>query len=189
MSLRAMPDFAIIRPGDATETVDAWRSIMEHRDGATGLVLCRQNIPVLDRATARGDATRGGYVLAEASGAGPKVILLATGSELHLAVDAREKLEAGGVPTRVVSMPCWEFFDAQPHAYRDDVLPPAVRVRVSIEAGVTLGWRKYVGDAGGSIGVDRYGASAPGDVVMREYGITADHLTAYARDLLKKAGA
>jgi transketolase len=188
MSLRAMPDFAVIRPGDATETADSWRSIMEHREGACGIVLCRQNIPVLDRATARGDATRGGYVLAEASGGAPKVILLGTGSELHLAVAARQKLEAAGVPSRVVSMPCWEFYDAQPRDYRDDVLPPAVRVRVSIEAGVTLGWQKYVGDAGGSIGVDRYGASAPGEVVMREYGITADHMVAFAQDLLKKAG-
>jgi len=162
---------------------------MEHREGATGLVLCRQNIPVLDRSTARGDATRGGYVLAEASGGKPKVILLATGSELHVAVDGRQKLEAAGIPTRVVSMPCWEFFDAQPRAYRDDVLPAAVRVRLSIEAGVTLGWQKYVGDAGGSIGVDRYGASAPGDVLMREYGITSEHVVSYARDLLKRAEA
>ena len=188
MSLRVMPDFAVIRPGDATETAEAWRSILEHRDGAVGLVLCRQNIPVLDRATARGDATRGGYVLAEASGGKPKLILLATGSELHVAVAARQTLEAAGVPTRVVSMPCWEFFDRQPRAYRDDVLPAAVRARVSIEAGVTLGWQKYVGDGGGSIGVDRFGASAPGDVVMREYGITADHVVTLAHGLLKKTG-
>jgi len=162
---------------------------MEHREGACGLVLCRQNVPVLDRSSARGDATRGGYVLAEASGGAPKAILLATGSELHVAVEARRKLEAAGVPTRVVSMPCWEFFDKQPRAYRDDVLPAAVRVRVSIEAGVTLGWQKYTGDGGGSIGVDRYGASAPGDVVMREYGITADHAVAFVGDLVKKEGS
>ncbi|HTY41854.1 MAG TPA: transketolase [Thermoanaerobaculia bacterium] len=186
MSLRLMPHFTIIRPGDANETVEAWRAIMEHREGAIGLVLCRQNVPVLDRSGARGDVSRGGYVLAEASGGAPKVILMATGSELQLAVAGRQKLEAEGVPTRVVSMPCWEFFDKQPRAYRDDVLPPGVRARISIEAGVTLGWQKYVGDGGGSIGVDRYGASAPGEVVLREYGFTADHVVAFARGVLKK---
>jgi transketolase len=185
MSLRAMPHFAVIRPGDATETAQAWRTTMEHEDQAIGLVLCRQNIPELDRSTAKGDVSRGGYILAEASGGAPKVILMATGSELHLAVAGRQKLEAEGIPTRVVSMPCWEFFDDQTRDYRDGVLPPSVRARVSIEAGVTLGWQKYVGDGGGSIGVDRYGASAPGDVVMREYGFTGEHVAAFARDLLR----
>ncbi len=184
MALRVMPFFTVIRPGDANETVDAWKAIMEHRDGAIGLVLCRQNIPVLDRSGARGDLSRGAYILAEASGGAPKVILMATGSELQLAVAGRQKLEAEGIPARVVSMPCWEFFDRQPREYRDEVLPPSVKARLSIEAGVTLGWQKYVGDGGGSIGVDRYGASAPGDVVMREYGFTADHVVAFARRLV-----
>jgi transketolase len=141
---------------------------------------------VLDRSTARGDVSRGGYVLSEASGGSPRAILMATGSELHIAVAGQKKLESDGIPTRVVSMPCWEFFDRQPREYRDGVLPPSVRARVSIEAGVTLGWQKYVGDGGGSIGVDRYGASAPGDVVMREYGFTAEHVAAFAHGLLKK---
>jgi transketolase len=184
MALRVMPDFTVIRPGDANETADAWKAIMEHREGAIGLVLCRQNVPVLDRSGARGDLSRGGYVFAEATGGSPKLILMATGSELQLAVAGRKTLEAEGIPTRVVSMPCWEFFDKQPREYRDDVLPPSVRARLSIEAGVTLGWQKYVGDGGGSIGVDRYGASAPGDVVMREYGFTAEHVVAFARRLL-----
>ena len=184
MSLRLMPYFTVIRPGDANETVDAWKAIMEHRDGAIGLVLCRQNVPVLDRTAPAGDLSRGAYILAEASGGAPKVILMATGSELQLAVAGRQKLEAEGIPTRVVSMPCWEFFDRQPREYRDEVLPPSVKARLSIEAGVTLGWQKYVGDGGGSIGVDRYGASAPGDVVMREYGFTADHVAAFARRLV-----
>ena len=188
MSLRAMPFFSIIRPGDANEAAEAWRATMEHRDGAVGLVLCRQNIPVLDRSGAKGDVSRGAYILAEASGGKPKVILIGTGSELQLAVGGRQKLEAEGIPTRVVSMPCWEFFDKQPREYRDEVLPPAVRTRLSIEAGVTLGWQKYVGDKGGSIGVDRYGASAPGDVVMREYGFTVDHVVDFARGLLRKEG-
>jgi transketolase len=184
MSLRAMPHMTVIRPGDANETVDAWKSVMDHRDGAIGLVLCRQNIPVLDRSGARGDLSRGAYILAEASGGAPKAILIGTGSELQLAVAARPKLEADGIPTRVVSMPCWEFFDKQPKEYRDTVLPPSVKTRLSVEAGVTLGWQKYVGDHGGSIGVDRYGASAPGDVVMREYGFTVDHLVTYAKRLV-----
>ena len=188
MSLRAMPLFSIIRPGDANETAEAWRAAMEHRDGAVGLVLCRQNIPVLDRSGSKGDVSRGAYILAEATGGQPKVILIGTGSELQLAVGGRQKLEAEGIPTRVVSMPCWEVFDKQPREYRDEVLPPNVRTRLSIEAGVTLGWQKYVGDKGGSIGVDRYGASAPGDVVMREYGFTVDHVVDFARGLLRKEG-
>src|SRR5262245_34167116 len=188
MSLRAMPFFSIIRPGDANETAEAWRTAMEHREGAVGLVLCRQNIPVLDRSGAKGDVSRGAYILAEAKGGKPKVILTGTGSGLHLAVGRRQKSEAEGLPTRVVSMPCWEFFDKQHREYRDEVLPPSVRTRLSIEAGVTLGWQKYVGDKGGSIGVDRYGASAPGDVVMREYGFTVDHVVEFARGLLRKQG-
>ena len=188
MSLRAMPYFSIIRPGDANETAEAWRATMEHREGAVGLVLCRQNIPVLDRSGAKGDVSRGAYILAEASGGKPKIILIGTGSELQLAFGGRQKLEAEGIPTRVVSMPCWEFFDNQPREYRDEVLPPSVWARLSIEAGVTLGWQKYVGDKGGSIGVDRYGASAPGEVVMREYGFTVDHVVEFARGLLRKEG-
>jgi transketolase len=184
MSLRVMPFMTVIRPGDANETAEAWKAIMEHREGAIGLVLCRQNLPVLDRSGARGDLSRGAYVLAEASGGAPKVILIATGSELQLAVAGRQKLEAEGIPARVVSMPCWEFFEKQPREYRDTVLPPSVRARLSIEAGVTLGWQKYVGDHGGSIGVDRYGASAPGDVVMREYGFTAEHVATFAKRLV-----
>ena len=186
MSLRAMPHFSILRPGDANETAEAWRAAMEHREGAVGLVLCRQNVPTLDRSGAKGDVSRGAYILAEATGGKPRLILIGTGSELQLAVGGRQKLEADGIPTRVVSMPCWEFFDRQPREYRDEVLPPEVRARLSIEAGVTLGWQKYVGDKGGSIGVDRYGASAPGEVVMREYGFTVDHVVEFARGLLRK---
>ena len=189
MSLRAMPHMTMIRPGDANETVDAWRATMRHAKGPVGLVLSRQNLPVLDRSGARGDLSRGAYVLAEASGSAPKVILIASGSELQLAVAGRQKLEADGIPTRVVSMPCWEFFEAQPKEYRDDVLPPAVRARVSIEAGVTFGWSKWVGDGGVSLGVDRFGASAPGEVVMREYGFTADRVVALARGLVGKQEA
>ena len=185
MSLRAMPHFTIIRPGDANETAEAWKATMQHVEGPIGLVLCRQNLPVLDRSGARGDVSRGAYVLAEASGGKPRVILIGTGSELQLAVGGREKLEAEGIPTRVVSMPCWAFFDRQPAAYRDEVLPRDVAARLSIEAGVTLGWQKYVGDRGGSIGVDRFGASAPGDVVMKKLGFTVEHVVERAKGLLK----
>ncbi len=188
MSLRAMPHFAILRPGDANETAEAWRAAIEHREGAVGLVLCRQNVPVLDRSGAKGDVSRGAYILAEASGGKPRLILIATGSELQLAVAARPKLEAEGIPTRVVSMPCWEFFEAQPREYRDEVLPPDVRSRLSIEAGVTLGWERWVGDHGGSIGVDRYGASAPGEIVMKEYGFTVEHVVKYAHGVLGRQG-
>ena len=185
MALRAVPHLAIVRPGDANETSEAWRAAIEHRDGPVGLVLSRQNLPVLDRSGARGDVSRGAYVLADASGGSPRLILIASGSELQLAVGAREKLQAEGIPTRVVSMPCWEFFEKQPREYRDAVLPREVTARLSIEAGVTLGWKRWVGDRGGSIGLDRFGASAPGDVAMRELGFTVEHVVRYSKDLLK----
>jgi transketolase len=184
MALRAIPHLTLIRPGDANETAEAWRAAMEHREGAVGLVLCRQNIPVLDRSGASGDLSRGAYVLAEASGSKPRLVLIGTGSELQLAVAARPRLEAEGIPTRVVSMPSWELFDRQPREYREEVLPPAVSARLSIEAGVTLGWQKYVGDRGGSLGLDRFGASAPGEVVLRELGFTVDHVVEWARRLV-----
>jgi transketolase len=184
-SLRAMPHLVVIRPGDANETSEAWRAAIEHR-GPVGIVLSRQNLPVLERSGQSGDLARGGYVFAEASGGAPKVILMATGSELQLAFEGRKRLEAEGIAARVVSMPCWEFFDNQPREYREAVLPPSVRARLSIEAGVTMGWQKYVGDGGGSIGVDRYGASAPGEVVMREYGLTVEHVVEFAHGLLRK---
>ncbi|MGH9367024.1 MAG: transketolase [Thermoanaerobaculia bacterium] len=185
MSLRAMPHLAIIRSADANETAAAWRAAMEHRQGAVGLVLTRQKLPVLDRSGARGDLSRGAYVLAESSGGKPRVILIATGSEVSLAVAARKSLQAEGIATRVVSMPCWEFFDRQPREYRESVLPPEVGARLSIEAGVTLGWQKYVGDRGGSVGLDRFGASAPGEVVLRELGFTVENVVRYAKDLLR----
>jgi transketolase len=185
MSLRAMPHLTVIRPGDANETAQAWRAALEHRDGAVGLVLTRQKLPVLDRSGARGDVSRGAYVLSDASGGAPRLLLLATGSEVSLAVAAREKLQAEGIPTRVVSFPSWELFERQPKEYRESVLPPGVRARLSIEAGATLGWAKYVGDEGGSIGIDRYGASAPGEIVLKELGFNVDHVVRFAKGLLK----
>jgi transketolase len=190
-SLRAMPDLLLLRPADATETAEAWRIALQHRDGPVGLVLSRQKLPVLDRTrlAPAADVVRGAYVLADAGGAPPDLILIATGSEVSLALAAHERLAREGIRSRVVSMPSWELFAAQPQSYRDAVLPPGVRARVSVEAGASLGWERYVGEAGAIIGVDRFGASAPGEVVMRELGFTAEHVAGVARAVLERARA
>jgi transketolase len=187
MALRVMPGLHVVRPGDAAEAVEAWVYALNRLDGPTGLVLSRQKMPTLDRgvmAPASG-LHQGAYVLAEATGGVPKAILIGTGSELQLAVKAREQLEKDGVPTRVVSMPCMERFRAQPVAYQEQVLPVAVTVRVSIEAGVTMGWERFVGDRGVSIGVDRYGASAPDKTLYEAYGLTAAKVVEAAKSLLQ----
>jgi transketolase len=187
-SLRAMPNMLLIRPADATETVEAWRVAIGHTSGPVGLVLTRQKLPVLDRAAlapASGVA-QGAYVLLDASGPAPEVILIATGSEVPLALGAQAKLATDGVQCRVVSMPSWELFEAQPQSYRDSVLPPSVRARVSIEAGTPFGWERYTGLDGAIIGVQRFGASAPGPTVMKEYGFTVDHVVATVKALLRK---
>jgi transketolase len=181
-SLRAMPNLVVLRPADANETVEAWRIAMQHTTGPVGLVLTRQKVPVLDRTTlapAAGTA-RGAYVLADTDGGVPELILIATGSEVSLALEAHRQLAAEGVRSRVVSMPSWELFEAQPDAYRERVLPPAVHARVSVEAGSPFGWERYVGPTGTIIGVNGFGASAPGPVVMAEYGITAENVIAAA---------
>jgi transketolase len=186
-SLRAIPNMMMLRPADATETVEAWRAALKHTGGPVGIVLTRQKLPVLDRsslAPASGVA-RGGYVLAEA-GALPEVILIATGSEVPLALEAHLRLVKEGIRSRVVSMPSWDLFEAQPQSYRDEVLPPVVRARVSIEAASPFGWERYVGLDGAIIGVNRFGASAPGSVVMRELGFTAEHVVETAKTLLEK---
>ncbi len=187
MALRAMPGLHVVRPGDAVESVEAWRLAMERRDGPTALVLSRQNLPVWDRAVVAqaSGLRRGGYVLRDAVGE-PEVILIATGSEVSVAMAAQDELARGGVRARLVSMPCWEAFAAQPADYRAEVLPPSVRARVSVEAGVTLGWSTWIGDLGEAVGVDRYGASAPAEVLMKEYGITAAAVVAAARRSLAR---
>ncbi|MGN6299909.1 MAG: transketolase [Angustibacter sp.] len=190
-ALRAIPGLDVVRPADANETTWAWRTILQHHDRPAGLVLSRQNLPVFDRgegglASAEGVA-RGGYVLAEADGGAPAVILVATGSEVQLAVAAREQLQAEGTPTRVVSMPCREWFEAQSQDYRDEVLPPSVRARVSVEAGVAQGWRDIVGDAGRTISLEHFGASADYQTIFREFGITADAVADAARESLSAA--
>ncbi len=190
-ALRAIPGLDVIRPADATETAAAWRTVLENADRPAALCLTRQNVPVLDRdALAPADqVARGAYVLAEAGTGTPEVILVATGSEVHLALQARERLEAEGTPTRVVSMPCREWFDAQDDAYRQQVLPPAVRARVSVEAAVGMGWREVVGDAGEVLSIEHYGASAPYAVLYEQFGITADRIVAAAHASLSRLGA
>lgn len=189
MSLRVLPNLCVVRPADATEAAEAWRFALERKDGPTGLVLTRQKVPVLDRSKlgAAAGLHQGAYVLAEATGGAAKVLLLATGSEVAIALDARTALEAQGLPTRVVSMPCWERFAAQPQSYRDQVLPPSVTARVSIEAGVTFGWERWIGAGGKAIGVDKFGASAPDKKLYEEYGLTASAVVAAAKGLVGKA--
>ncbi len=174
-ALRAIPNLVLIRPADGNETAAAWRVALERRDGPTALALTRQKLPVLFETT-RNPAekvTRGAYVLADSSGI-PGVLLIASGSEVHLALEARDLLAQKGIAVRVVSMPSWELFDAQPASYREAVLPPQVTARLAIEAGVTQGWAKYVGLAGDVMGLDRFGASAPYKVLMEKFGFTAE---------------
>jgi transketolase len=180
-SLRAVPRLTVIRPADASETAGAWRVAMTRR-GPTALLLTRQAVPVL---AGSGDVSRGGYVLADAEGR-PHVLLIATGSEVSLALEAREALAAKGKKARVVSLPSWELFDAQPQAYRDSVLPPDVLARVAVEAGVPMGWERYVGPFGAVVGIEnRFGASAPLKVVMEEYGFTAANVAAKAIEVIE----
>ena len=190
-SLRAIPGLDVVRPADANETAVAWRTILEAVDHPSALALTRQNVPTFDRgegAMASADGTaRGAYVLAEAEGGDPQVILIGTGSEVQLAVRAREALQADGIPTRVVSMPCLEWFDEQDEAYQEQVLPRAVRARVSVEAGISLGWREVVGDAGRSVSLEHFGASADYERLYQEFGITAEAVVAAARESLEAA--
>ncbi|HEY3505275.1 MAG TPA: transketolase [Actinocatenispora sp.] len=189
-ALRAIPGLDVVRPADANETAWAWRGALEHTDRPTALVLSRQNLPTFDRSTygsAEGTA-KGGYVLADAEGGAPEVILVATGSEVGLAAASRDRLQAEGVPTRLVSMPCREWFDAQPQAYRDQVLPPSVKARVSVEAGIAMSWRDIVGDLGESVSIEHYGASAPDTVLFEEFGFTVDNVVAAAHRTRERAG-
>ena len=173
MALRAIPNLTVIRPADANETSMAWRSTLE-AEGPVAMLLTRQNVPVLDLEPTKG-ALRGAYVLADAEASGePEAVLIATGSEVAVALEARELLAGKDIDARVVSMPSWEIFDAQDEEYKNSVLPPGVEVRVSVEAGVTVGWERYVGFRGASVGIERFGASAPGETVLQELGITPE---------------
>jgi transketolase len=189
-SLRAMPVLRVFRPADGPETVEAWRAAIQRTDGPTALALTRQDLPPIDRgehADARG-LHRGAYVLADAAPGPPELILIATGSEVWVALEARERLQASGIATRVVSMPCWELFAEQDQGYRDQVLPPAVRGRLAVEAAATFGWERWVGDDGEVVGIDHFGASAPGTTVLEQFGFTPDNVTDRARALLRRLG-
>jgi transketolase len=179
-SFRAIPNLDLIRPGDANETTAAWVCAIDRRDGPTALSLTRQKLPVLPGTAekARHGVARGGYVLRDASGdaARPDLVLIGTGSELQLVTSAADLLEAQGIRTRVVSLPCWERFERQDEAYREAVLPRAARKRVAVEAESPFGWERYAGDEGAIVGIDHFGASAPGDEVMRRFGFTVERV-------------
>jgi len=180
-ALRAIPNFWFVRPADATETAGAWKVALEREDGPVGLALSRQKLATLE-GTQRDGVARGAYVVweAEASEGLPDLILIASGSEVGLAVDAAKQLAEQDVQARVVSMPCWELFEAQPADYRDEVLPREVKSRLSVEAGVALGWKQWVGDEGDSISIEHFGASAPGNIVLEQFGYTVDNVVARA---------
>jgi transketolase len=185
--LRSVPNLVDIRPADAHETVEAWKVALERLDGPTALALSRQKLPLLDQDTLgpAGGLRRGAYVLWE-SGETPDVILIGTGSELHAALEAGQALCQRGVAVRVVSMPVWALFEAQDAAYRSAVLPPRVKARVSVEAGVTLGWERYIGLEGVAVGLDRFGASAPSETVYEKLGVDAAHVVDAALRLLEQ---
>ncbi len=183
-ALRAIPNLTVIRPGDANEVTEAYRSALTNTHGPTALVLSRQNLPTFDRTkyAAASGASKGGYVLADAAGGLPDVILIGTGTELPLCVEAYEKLTAEGVKARVVSLPSWEIFDAQPQSYRDTVLPPGVTRRVAVELGAEQGWCKYLGVKGRFLGMKSYGASAPVGVLLKHFGFTVENVVKLAKE-------
>ena len=188
-ALRAIPGLDVVRPADANETVAAWKAVLEHTDRPAGLALTRQNVPTFPRGTegfaTTADVHRGGYVLLDAETGSPDVVLIATGSEVQLAVEARTLLAEQDISARVVSMPCREWFDAQDQAYRDTVIPPIVKARVSVEAGVALGWRDLIGDHGRSVSLEHFGASADASTIFREFGFTPEAVVLAAEDSLR----
>jgi len=189
MALREIPGLVVSRPADATETVEVWRGAMARQDGPTVMAFTRQNLPVLDRSvlSPASGVLKGAYILWE-SGDSPQVVIMATGSEVHIALEAGQALDSEGIAARVVSMPSWEVFDEQPKEYRDSVLPPSLRARVSVEAGTTMGWERYVGLDGASVGMSGYGASAPAAVLYENFDITAKRVADEARKLVNGAG-
>ena len=188
-ALRAIPNLWFMRPADATETAGAWKVALEREDGPVALALSRQKLPTLERTSVDG-VGRGGYVVWESEEANglPELILIASGSEVHLALEAAKQLDEQGVHGRVVSLPCWELFELQGRDFRDQVLPPDVKARVSVEAGVALGWKQWVGDEGDSISIEHFGASAPGNTVLEQFGYTVDNVVARALALRTRVG-
>jgi transketolase len=190
MNLRGVPNLTVIRPADANETAEAWKAAIRNTDGPTALIFTRQGLPILDRSEypSAENLHRGAYVLWQSVDGTPEVILIGTGSEVHIALEAGKKLAGEDVKVRVVNMPSWELFDQQPAEYRESVLPSAVRARVAVEAGIKLGWERYVGLDGASVGMESFGASAPGPVLYEKFGITADNVVTQAKALLGKDG-
>ncbi len=190
LALRAIPGLTVLRPADANETAAAWKVALERRNGPTLLALTRQGVPVIaDRERVREGVPRGAYILDDAPDGSPDIILIATGSEVSLAREAASMLAAQGIAARVVSMPSWELFAGQHRSYQDQVLPPDVTARLAIEAGTSIGWERYVGDAGEVVGIDRFGASAPGKVMMERYGFTAEAVAERAVAVVARARA
>jgi transketolase len=187
-SLRAIPGLTVIRPADANETGAAWRIAIEHKEGPVAIVLTRQNVPVIDRSkfNSAAELRRGAYILADSSSGRPEILLIATGSEVHLALEAYEKLRAEGLGVRVVNMPSWDLFEQQPEDYRSEVFPPHITIRISIEAAATHGWHKYVGLEGKAIGIDHFGASAPGKILLKEFGFTSENILNKIKNLVGK---
>jgi transketolase len=183
---RTIPNLCCIRPADANETGVAWRVALEHNNGPVALMLTRQGVPIIDRtkyASAEG-LEKGAYILAEAKGKVPELILIATGSEVAPSLDAYEKLSAEGVAVRLVSMPSWDLYEKQPRSYRDEVLPPSVTARLAIEAAASFGWERYVGPQGAVHGIDRFGVSAPYKVIAEKWGFTGAHIAEHVHELL-----
>jgi transketolase len=185
-ALRSIPNLIVIRPADANETVQAWKFALQHRDGPVTLLLTRQGLPVLDqnKYASATNLSKGAYILAGVDK--PDVLLLASGSEVSVALCAAEGLAKEGIKAQVVSMPCWELFEKQSQQYKDSVLPPTVKGRIGIEAGVELGWHKYIGDKGVFVGMSSFGASAPFKICMQKFGITADNVVKTAKKVLGK---
>jgi transketolase len=187
-SLRSVPNLTVIRPADPNETAQAWKTALEQRDGPVAIVLTRQKVPTLDRsklASAR-NLDRGAYILSDAANGTPDVILISTGSEVQLALTAKEILERAGTRVRVVSMPSWELFERQPMEYKELVLPPSITARVAIEAGVKLGWEKYIGPWGDFVGMSTFGASGPANLVLEKFGLTAERVVGHAKAVLSR---
>jgi transketolase len=181
--LRSIPGLNVMRPADATETAECWAAAIEH-NGPTLFALTRQSLPHLSRTNVKGEAAKGGYILSEAEGGRPDVILIGSGSEVSLCMKAQEKLNGYGIKARVVSLPSWFLFSAQDDGYRESVLPKAMKKRVTVEAAATYGWERWAGEEGTIIGIDHFGASAPGGTIMKNFGFTAEHVTSAALRLV-----
>jgi len=188
MSLRCVPGLNVFRPADALETVEAWRWIINHLDNPSALILTRQKVPVLDRekSALASELIHGAYILSDPPDKQPVAIIIATGSEVHIALKAQGMLLLEGIPVRVVSMPCWEIFEKENSDYQDSILPPSITARLSVEAGITLGWSRWIGAKGIALGIDTFGVSAPGEIAMAHFGFTSENVAMKIKELLKQ---